>query len=145
MNQALIKRVSDFLDKNPTLKGKPATNEEMARAEKELEVTLDKDYKEFIQQFGGAYAGIAIHAFSNGSSVGNETIIDLTKLNRKLANHNEVFPEINQSYVIADDGSGNPIAISPKGEIVLFDYDTEEQKILAANFETFIEDNFVEW
>ena len=55
-----------------------------------------------------------------------------------------MFPDISQSYVIADDGSGNPIAISPKGEIILFDYDTKEQKVLAVDFETFIENNFDE-
>jgi cell wall assembly regulator SMI1 len=145
MKQALMDRLSDFLEKKPSLKGKPATMEEITTAEKVLQVTLDDNYKEFIQKFGGAYAGIAIHAFSNGSSVGTETIIELTTQDRKLANEMRIFPDINRCYVIADDGSGNPIAISPNGEIILFDYDTSEQKILAANFETFIETNFHEW
>lgn len=145
MNQSLMKRLSVFLDKNPSLKGKPATTEEIIGAEKELQVTLDDSYKTFIQTFGGAYAGIGIHAFSNGSSVGKETIIELTRVDRNIANSNGIFPDLNICYVIADDGSGNPIAISPKGEIILFDYDTKEEKVLAADFETFIENNFKEW
>jgi hypothetical protein len=145
MNQELMERISAFLDKNPTLKGSPATAEQIASAENELGVTLDNDYKEFIQRFGGAYAGIAVHAFANGSSVGNETIVDLTKQNRNIANGNELFPELNKAYVIADDGSGNPIALTPKGEVVLYDYDTEEQQVLAPTFEALIEGNFTEW
>ncbi|MEA0552827.1 hypothetical protein U1P98_03770 [Lysinibacillus irui] len=35
------------------------------------------NYVEFITTFGGAYAGIAVHAFSNGSSIGNETVVNL--------------------------------------------------------------------
>ena len=142
MLPSLIIRLRTFLNKNPTLKGKPATIQEITAAEKQLQVTFDNSYKEFIQNFGGAFAGIAIHAFSNASSVGNETVVELTTRNRKLAKDMGLFPEIDNCYVIADDGSGNPIAISPKGEVFLFDYDTTEQKLLADNFETFIENNF---
>ena len=124
--------------------GKAATNEQIISAEKELNIIMVKDYKEFIQNFGGAYAGLAIHAFINGTSIGNETIIDLTNNDRKLFNEANLFPEINKSLVIADDGSGNPIAIMPNGEMVLFDYDTEENQMLANSFEEFIEENFVQ-
>ena len=88
---------------------------------------------------------MAIHAFVNGTSIGNETIIDLTNNARNLFNDANLFPEINKSLVIADDGSGNPIAIMPNGEVVLFDYDTEEKQELSNSFEKFIEENFVEW
>jgi len=125
--------------------GKAATNEQIISAEKELNIIMDKDYKEFIQNFGSAYAGLAIHAFINGTSIGNETIIDLTNNDRKLFNEANLFPEINKSLVISDDGSGNPIAIMPNGEMVLFDYDTEEKQVLSNSFEEFIEENFVEW
>ncbi|HHK5575493.1 TPA: hypothetical protein ACQUH6_000205 [Neisseria polysaccharea] len=33
----------------------------------------------------------------------------------------------------------------PNGEVVLFDYDTEEQQVLSNSFEEFIEENFMEW
>ena len=77
-----------------------------------------------------------------------------TKVNEKrqcfegwetLVNEANLFPEINKSLVISDDGSGNPIAIMPNGEVVLFDYDTEEKQVLSNSFEEFIEENFVEW
>src|ERR1044072_1734842 len=124
MKPSLLTRIDQFLSKNPSLKGRPATTEEISAAEKELQVTLHSDYQAFIRHFGGAYAGIAIHGFSNGSSIGKETIIDLTRLNRKLANENGIFAELNQCYVIADDGAGNPLALDPEGKVLVFDYDT---------------------
>jgi cell wall assembly regulator SMI1 len=145
MKEELVNRLNDFLGKNPNLMGKPASIEEIENAERKLGIKMHDDYKEFIQIFGGAYAGLAIHAFSNGSSVGSETVVELTSRSRELFNDSNVFPEINQCYVIADDGSGNPIAISENGEILLFDYDTEEKRVLSESFEKFIEDNFSEW
>lgn len=145
MKQEIINKLSTFFQKNPTMSGKAATDEQIINAEKELNVIMDKDYKEFIQNFGGAYAGLAIHAFINGTSIGNETIIDLTNNARNLFNDAKLFPEINESLVIADDGSGNPIAIMSNGKVVLFDYDTEKKQILSNSFEEFVEENFVEW
>ena len=145
MKQEIINKLNIFFQENPTMLGKAATNEQIISAEKELNIIMDKDYKEFIQHCGCAYAGLAIHAFINGTSIGNETIIDLTNNARKLFNEANLFPEINKSLVISDDGSGNPIAIMPNGEMVLFDYDTEEKQVLSNSFEEFIEENFVEW
>jgi cell wall assembly regulator SMI1 len=145
MNQELMERLTNFLNTHPELRGQPATIEEITNAENELGVTMDDDYKEFIQKFGGAHAGIDIHAFSNGSAIGKETIIDLTKRGRNLLNHMELFPEINECYVIADDGNGNPVAMTKAGEVVLFDHDTEGKTVLANSFENFIEENFSEW
>ena len=145
MNEVLLNRIAKFLEKNPTLKGSPATTEQLATAEQELNITIDKDYRAFVEKFGGAYAGIAIHAFVNGASVGNETVVELTVTMRRLFNSAGLFPEINRSMVFADDGSGNPVAITPEGEVVLFDYDTEEKEVLARTFEGFIANKFNEW
>jgi cell wall assembly regulator SMI1 len=145
MNQELMERLTNFLNNHPELRGQPATNEEIINAENELGVTMDENYKEFIKKFGGAYAGIQIHAFVNGSSIGKETVIDLTKRGRNLLNEMELFPEINECYVIADDGNGNPVAMTKTGEVVLFDHDTEEKTVLSNSFENFIEENFSEW
>jgi cell wall assembly regulator SMI1 len=145
MNQELMERLTNFLNDHPELRGQPATNEEITNAENELGVTMDDDFKEFIKKFGGAYAGIQIHAFKNGSSIGKETVIDLTKMGRNLLNQMELFPEINECYVIADDGNGNPVAMTKAGEVVLFDHDTEEKTVLSNTFQNFIEENFSEW
>ena len=145
MEQKLIKRLQMFFDRHPSLRGNPANVEQIADAERKLNVRIDEEYKEFIKLFGGAYAGLAIHAFENGESMGKETIIELTRQARKLFNDTELFPEINKSLVIADDGSGNPIAIEPDGSVVLFDCDTEEKRVVGSSFQYLIEQNFAEW
>ncbi|WP_231744991.1 hypothetical protein [Lysinibacillus sp. F5] len=57
-----------------SLVGTPASQED----QQQPHVQFHADYVTFIEIFGGAYAGIAVHAFSNGSSIGNETVVDLT-------------------------------------------------------------------
>ncbi|MBF1385593.1 SMI1/KNR4 family protein [Prevotella aurantiaca] len=95
MKQTIIKKLSAFFIKSPTLLGVAATNEQIENAEKELHLTIDNDYKEFILNFGGAYAGIAIHAFENGTLIGKDTIIDLTTNARYLFGTANLFLEIN--------------------------------------------------
>jgi len=53
--------------------------------------------------------------------------------------------ELQQSIVFAGDGSGNPILINSKGEVVLFDHDNGEREVLAKSLGDFIEENFEEW
>lgn len=145
MKEELMKRIECFLEKHPELKGVSATTKEIAEAEKELKIKLDDDYKEFIKRFGGSYAGIAIHAFSNGSSMGNETIINLTNWCRESFEGDEFSPEINESLIFSDDGSGNPIAINANGEVVIYYHDSGYKEVLSKSFESFIEENFAEW
>lgn len=75
-----MERLKTFLHRedNSTLVVFPASEEEIAKAQQQLNVNFHEDYVHFIRTFGGAYAGLAVHAFSNGSSLGNETVVDLT-------------------------------------------------------------------
>src|SRR6185436_19216991 len=82
MKPELMDRLRRFLEKHPGMRGRAASLEEIAKAEDELAVKMADDYKEFIREFGGAWAGIDIHAFSNGSS--RETVVDLTRRSRSL-------------------------------------------------------------
>lgn len=95
MKQTIIKKLSAFFKENITLLGIADTNEQIENAEKVLHVVMNNDYKELILNFRGAYAGITIHAFENGISIGKDTIIDLTTNARNLFNTANLFPEIN--------------------------------------------------
>lgn len=141
MNQKLIKALKDFLldKKNDDLVGKPASDEDIAKAEKELGVTFSADYVEFIKHFGGAFIGVDIRAFSNAESIGNETVVDYT--NGLRASH----PEINDTYVISNDGGGNPIMINREGQVEIYYHDSGEREMLAESLGKFIEDNFKPW
>jgi len=145
MKDELMKRIERFLERHPELKGTPATTQQIEKAEEKLQIAFDDDYTEFITRFGGSYAGIGIHAFSNASAMGNETVFDLTSWCRKSFEGGEFSSELNKSLVFSDDGSGNPIVINEKGIIIIYFHDSGEKEILSESFECFIEANFFEW
>jgi hypothetical protein len=147
MNNELMHRLEHFLAKeeHDTLRGKPALDEEIDAAEEKLNVKLHSDYKDFIKRFGGAHAGMNIHAFSNGSSLGKETVIELTLDARESYAGDERATELNKSYVISISGTGDPIIINPVGEVVVLYHDSDEREVLAASFEELLQKSFVEW
>ncbi len=147
MKAALMERLKNFLHRedNRSLVGIPASQEEIAKAEQRLNVEFHDDYVHFIRAFGGAYAGLAIHAFCNGSSLGKETVVDLTLEFREQFKGLPFAEVLQASYVISMDGSGDPIIINQAGQVCICYHDTGEIKLLADSFEALIEDNFYEW
>jgi len=146
MNGQLMERLQVFLrrEDNHTLVGKPASREEIAAAEQQLDVRFHEDYIQFIQTFGGAYAGLAIHAFANGSSIGNESVVDLTLEFREQYSEPHLAELLKTSYVVSMDGSGDPILITQDGKVLICYHDSSETNLLANSFEALIEDNFFE-
>lgn len=147
MNEELMGRLKAFLHRedNSTLVGIPASQEEIESAQQRLKVSFHADYIQFIQAFGGAYAGLAVHAFSNGSSIGKETVVDLTLDFREQFEGSPFAEVLESSYVISMDGSGDPIIINATGQVLICYHDDGEMKPLADSFETLIEDCFLEW
>ena len=147
MNDTLMQRLTHFLGKeeHDTLRGKPALDEEIKAAEDRLNVKFHAGYKDFIKRFWGAYAGMNIHAFSNGSSLGKETVVELTLDARESYAGDGRAAELNKSYVISLTGTGDPVIINPVGEIVVFYHDSDGREVLAASFEDLLQEGFVEW
>jgi hypothetical protein len=146
MKDALMERLKTFLhrESNSTLVGIPASQEEIAEAQRQLNIQFHEDYVHFIGTFGGAFAGIAVHAFANGSS-GKETVVDLTLEFREQLKGLPYAEVVRTGYVISIDGSGDPIIIDREGKACICYHDTGEIKVLADSFEMLIEDNFYEW
>lgn len=147
MKEALMERLKIFLHRedNYTLVGIATSQDEIDKAEKQLGVKFHEDYVQFIRTFGGAYAGLAVHAFSNGSSLGNETVVELTLGFREQFKELPFAEILRTSYVISLDGSGDPIIINQAGKVFICYHDTGELKSLANSFEELIEENFYEW
>lgn len=135
MNEELLQKIKEIAnpDDDINLFGTPATDEEIQYAENELGIKFHDDYKCFIKNFGGAYAGIAIHAFRNSNMLGKETVIDLTKWARESFADDPRSSLINKSYVISDDGSGNPIMICEDGKVIIAYHDCDEYEDLAGS------------
>lgn len=147
MKEPLMERLKRFLlrEDNLTLVGHPTSQEEIAQAEQQLNVNFHDDYIQFLRTFGGAYAGLAVHGFSNGSSLGKETVIDLTQMFREQFKEHSFAEILEVSYVISLDGTGDPIFITPSGHVYIGYHDTGEVKLIADSFEVLIEENFYEW
>ncbi|MFC4301958.1 SMI1/KNR4 family protein [Cohnella boryungensis] len=147
MKEALMERLKAFLHREDTstLVGVPASQEEIAEAQRQLNIQFHEDYVHFIRTFGGAFAGIAVHAFVNGSSIGKETVVDLTLEFREQLKELPYAEVVRTGYVISIDGSGDPIIIDREGKVCICYHDTGEMKVLADSFEMLIEDNFYEW
>ncbi|ETT75977.1 cell wall assembly/cell proliferation coordinating protein, KNR4-like protein [Paenibacillus sp. FSL R7-277] len=147
MNDALMERLQLFLTKegNQSLLGTPATEEQIAEAEKQLGLSLDQDYVQFIRSFGGAYAGLPVHAFSNGSSIGRESVTELTLSFREDYKDTAMSGLLARSAVFSMDGSGNPILLDPEGRVLLIDHDNGDYEVIAESFAALIEENFMEW
>lgn len=143
MNQELLERVRKEItsDQDMVLYGISASDEEIARAEGVLNIKFNDQYIQFIKLFGGAFGGISIHAFNNGSLIGNATVIDLTEKFRET--YSDLDGNILRSfYVISDDGSGNPILMNSNGEIFIFLHDSYEIEYLYSSLEELLMKSF---
>lgn len=148
MKEMLMERLKTFLlrEDNSTLLGSPASEEEIEAAQQELGIRFHEDYVQFIRTFGGAYIGLPVYAFSNGSSIGNRTIVDMTLYFREELKEQPPFAELlPTSYVVSMDGLGDPIIIDQAGKVFLCFPHSGEIKLLAESFEALIEENFQEW
>ncbi|MFD1910335.1 SMI1/KNR4 family protein [Paenibacillus rhizoplanae] len=103
---------------------------------------MDQDYVQFIRSFGGAYAGLSVHAFSNGSSIGRESVTELTLSFREDYKDTAMSGLLARSAVFSMDGSGNPILLDPEGRVLLIDHDNGDYEVIAESFAALIEENF---
>ncbi|EPY08598.1 SMI1 / KNR4 family protein [Paenibacillus alvei TS-15] len=149
MNKELLNKIENFLNReeNCSLVGKPASIQEIKNAEKMLNVKFNDQYVQFIKLFGGAYGGLTISAFNNGDLIGKSTVVDLT-LKFRMIFKEEIYDFngiefegesveflLKNSYVISDDGSGNPILMNERGEIFIFLHDSGEVELLYYSLE----------
>lgn len=146
MNIDLVNRISNFLSniENNDFAGKPVDEVTINEAEKILNVSFDKDYKEFLTLFGGSFVGVPIYGFNNCEMLSNETVIDLTNDFRESYSVDNRFQVIQDSYVITIDGSGNPVIINKNGEIIIYYHGSDDEEVIATSFEELIENNFFE-
>ena len=107
-------------------------------AQKILGLSFSEAYTKFLRNFGGIIAdghtvcGLII---SNQNRFFNETVVEKTKFFKEV----QKWPNIENWYIISDDGSGNPIGIDPEGKVWLSDHDSGFEHIkLADSFEEFL-------
>lgn len=106
--------------------------------EKNLNLVFSKEYKEFLKQYGsGIVDSFYIHGSPSNLFMGGilKSVVDKTNFYK----HDQKWPDIDDWYIISDDGRGNPIGCKPDGSVWLSDHDAGfEQVKLAENFEEFL-------
>jgi hypothetical protein len=112
--------------------------EEITDAEKAIGLPFSPSYKNFLRKYGAATVkGDLINGLRYQADMDryNWSVIDRTKFYKQT----QKWPEIDDWYIISDDGRGNPIGCKPDGSVWLSDHDAGfEQVKLADSFEGFI-------
>ncbi|TGE29229.1 SMI1/KNR4 family protein [Hymenobacter metallicola] len=139
MQQDLLHRIKAFLAKNELFAGTPATPEQLAEAEAQLQLQLDPDYREFLSLFGASYVGVPVYGFNPGPMLPDTTVIQLTLEFRQAYAAEARWPILAQSCVLALTGSGDPVILDPAGRIRVYYHDSHEEDTLADSFADFIE------
>ena len=145
MSPQLIAELKQFYAVHPELEGIAVTDQEIMDIETQLNIRIDPMYQDFIQHFGGAYAGLSIHAIKNAECLGNETVIEMTRHAREMVR--EINPQhaLMTSLVISDDGAGNPIYIRTDAQVYIIYHDDLTEKFLAENLEILVQESFSAW
>ena len=112
---------------------------DIKRTEKELGITIDDALKYVLLTYGGAYIGVDLLPCSEDPNNKNQqTILDYTKSIRDYYKEINVCHSIQLGYVISIDGNGDIIFIDSDNKVKIFYHDTNEEELLAKNFESFI-------
>ena len=112
---------------------------DIKRTEKELGITIDDALKYVLLTYGGAYIGVDLLPCSEDPNNKNqETILDYTKSIRDYYKEINVCHSIQLGYFISIDGNGDIIFIDSENKVKIFYHDTNEEELLAKNFESFI-------
>ena len=110
--------------------------------EKELDITFNNAYKYILLNYGNAYVGIdLLPCTKKGSLKAEQTVIEMTKSFRSTYAEFGVCSEIQTSYVISIDGTGDPIFITSTGKVKIYYHDNNEVETLAENIEELILNN----
>ncbi|RKV87689.1 MAG: SMI1/KNR4 family protein [Bacteroidetes bacterium] len=133
MDSGTIEKINDFFTANPIAKGIPSSREEIINAENELGIKFDKDYVFFLLNYGGSLIKEKeIYGLRNSEMMGDDDIINLTKVFRENESEN------NDWLIIGTDYAGNPVGIDKDGKVLMLDYDFGGCNVLGESFEDYI-------
>jgi hypothetical protein len=108
------------------------------KAEKVLGLVFPAGYKKYLQTYGGGgIESFFIYGLRQQAEMGDNlwSVIQNTNFYKR----EQEWPGIEDWVVISDDGRGNPIGLTPRGEVWLSDHDSGFEQIkLADSFEEFL-------
>ena len=138
MKQEIIDGLDKHFQKYPQAAGNPIEEQKIIEAEKELGLLFSDSYKAFLKKYGGGCViDFDVYGLSKAEFM-SETLWSVIQ-NTNFYKNEQKWPDIDDWYIISDDGRGNPIGCKPDGSVWLSDHDAGfEQVKLADNFEKFL-------
>lgn len=111
------------------------SDDEIARAAKELDARFADDYVAFLQRYGGATVGsLPVYGLRPVEATGDPwSVVQVTHQFQKQG-----WPGTDGWYIISDDGFGNPIGIAADGRVMILYHDVGQISVLADSFEDFL-------
>jgi hypothetical protein len=138
MDIKFLEKLDIHMNELTGLYGGSCAIEEINKAQNQLNLTFQNDYIQFLNKYGGGGVGSHyIYGLRKISLMDDEcwSVIQ----NTNFYKHDQKWPDIDDWYIISDDGRGNPIGCKPDGSVWLSDHDAGfEQVKLADNFEEFL-------
>lgn len=132
-----IEKVGSFFSEpgNSAFRGSPVDMTDIEAAQVRLGVVFDRDYVEFLRNFGGSFVGIPVYGFNNSRMLEASTVVEMTERFRS-----DGWPGLENQYVVSMDMQGNPIMIDESGKVWIYDHDVGEGRVLAKSFQAFVLD-----
>lgn len=117
--------------------GTPVPYAEIDQAERTLDVSFPKDYRDFVHQYGGAViGGTSILGLRQPPLMPDEPPFVTEET---LRSRSELPASHSKMVVISIDGFGNPIGFVPADpSIIIFNYDFGGPSVLAPSFEEYV-------
>jgi hypothetical protein len=138
MHENFLKDLDRHMNELNGLYGGACDIREIENAQEELNLKFDNDYVFFVLKYGGGIVGsFYIYGLKKISLMGDElwSVIQ----NTIFYKNKQKWPDIDDWYIISDDGRGNPIGCKPDGSVWVSDHDAGfEQVKLADDFELFL-------
>jgi len=134
--ETIAKLHKHFIQAPGVLCGKPAIDDAIKEAQKQLRCCFTREYHQFLQLYGcGVVGAYPIYGLGDTPDAMEENVnvVSQTEWYRT-----QKWPDISDWYIISTDGRGNPIGIGQDGQVRLSDHDVGDVIIIAKNFEEFL-------
>lgn len=138
MNNDVWKLLEEEYQEFPRRKCANAGDQIIDQCEQELGLIFSNSYKFFLKYHECSAVGeLYINTLTRSERSPRElwSVADVTKWFKE----EQQWPNIDDWYIVSDNGSGDPIGIKPNGEVWISYHDSGfEQEKLANNFEEFL-------
>jgi hypothetical protein len=136
MKQATWDALDQLFRRTPVLAAGGVPVAEVRAAERRVGHELPRDFRQFVERYGGAVVGsLPVLGLRRAEVMGSDySFVEVTESFRR-----DGWIPGNGWVVISIDLAGNPIGLNPAGEVLVSDHDAGATSLLSPSFEGFVE------